>query len=271
MRGLIVVLFVSASGIVGAQAPQSAAPAVLPVAAAPPAQGSKVWLGHEGEYEAFLKSAKIERLEKVPVGVTAPRRGYFETGGLARSAVFKALPPGRSSGYYESYKSEIAAYELDKLLGLGMVPPTVEKIAKSDVGSAQLWVDNCVLLKTRDTSKAPDVGRWNRQVYRQRVFDNLIGNIDRNQGNLLIDPEWNLILIDHSRAFTNTQTMPFPMTRIDREFLQRLRGLTKEDLDARLGKLVPDGTRPILARRDRIVKQFDKMIAERGEAAVLIP
>lgn len=274
MRGLMVVLFVSATGIAGAQAPasQPSSPAVAPVATvASASQGSKVWIGHEAEFEAFLKSAKIERLEKVPVGVTAPRRGYFAPGGLAESAVFKPLAPGRSSGYWESYKSEIAAYELDKLLGLGMVPPTVEKIAKADVGSAQLWVQNCVLLKTRDTSHAPDVARWNRQVYRQRVFDNLIANIDRNQGNLLIDPEWNLILIDHSRAFTRTQTMPFPMTRIDREFLARLKALTEDDLKAHLDKLLIDGPRPLLARRDRIVKHFEKQIAERGEAAVLVP
>jgi hypothetical protein len=271
MRGIIGVLVVSAVAIAGAQPPPAASPAVVPAAAPLQASGSKVWLGREGEYEAFLKDSKIERLEKVPVGVTAPRRGYFAPGGLAGSAVFKPLKPGRSSGYYESYKSEIAAYELDKMLGLGMVPPTVEKIAKSEVGSAQLWVERCVLLKDRDTAKAPDVGRWNRQVYRQRVFDDLIGNIDRNQGNLLIDPEWNLILIDHSRAFTSTQMMPFPLTRIDREFLQRLRSLTKEDVNARIGKLLPDGAGPLIARRDRIVKQFDKMIRERGEAAVLLP
>jgi hypothetical protein len=271
MRGIIGVLVVSAVALAGAQAPPAASPAVVPATASVQVSGSKVWLGHEPEYEAFLKDSKIERLEKVPVGVTAPRRGYFAAGGLAGSAVFKPLKPGRSSGYYESYKSEIAAYELDKMLGLGMVPPTVEKIAKSEVGSAQLWVEHCVLLKERDTSKAPDVGRWNRQVYRQRVFDDLIGNIDRNQGNLLIDPEWNLILIDHSRAFTNTPLMPFPLTRIDREFLQRLRSLTKDEVNARIGKLLPDGPGPLIARRDRIVKQFDKMIKERGEAAVLIP
>jgi len=273
MRGVIGILVISAAAIAGAQAPPAGSAAVVPATATAPVTptGSKVWLGHEPEYETFLKDTKIDRLEKVPIGVTAPRRGYFPPGGLAASAVFKPLKPGRSSGYYESYKSEIAAYELDKMLGLGMVPPTVEKIAKSEVGSAQLWVESCVLLKERDTAKAPDVGRWNRQVYRQRVFDDLIGNIDRNQGNLLIDPEWNLILIDHSRAFTNTQLLPFPLTRIDREFLQRLRSLTKDDVNARIGKLLPDGAGPLIARRDRIVKQFDKMIKERGEAAVLIP
>ena len=78
-------------------------------------------------------------------------------------------------------------------------------------GSLQLWVENVVYMRDRDPSNAPDTLAWNRQVYRWRVWDNLIANIDRNQGNLLLDPVWNLILIDHSRAFTNEQKMPFAM------------------------------------------------------------
>jgi hypothetical protein len=38
----------------------------------------------------------------------------------------KAIRPGRQTGYWESYKSEMAAYELDKLLDLQMIPPTVD-------------------------------------------------------------------------------------------------------------------------------------------------
>jgi hypothetical protein len=253
--------------------PQSQAP-VVPAASvsAPAASGSKTWLGRETEFEEFLKTAPISRIEEVPIGVTKPVRAYFEPGGLAASVVFKALRPGRSSGgFFESYKSEIAAYELDKLLGLGMVPPTVERRAKHDVGSAQLWVEDCVWLKTKDPNTSGDIGRWNRQVYRHRVWDNLTGNIDRNEGNLLVDPNWNLILIDHSRAFTSTTKMPFPMTRIDRPFYEKLKALTEDDLKAHLDGLLFDGPKSLLKRRDLIVKHFEKLIKEKGEAAVLIP
>ena len=104
-----------------------------------------------------------------------------------------------------------------------------------------MWVDDVVLLKTRDATSAPDVAAWNREVFRQRIFDNLIANIDRNQGNLLLDPIWNLILIDHSRAFTAVPTMPFPMTRIDRDLYGKLKALDEPTLKARLGKLLYDG------------------------------
>jgi hypothetical protein len=235
------------------------------------AAGSRAWSGHESEIEQYLKTAKVVKITDVPVGVTKPRRGFFEPGGLAGSIVFKALMPSRKSGFWESYRSEIAAYELDKLLALGMVPPTVERKLDGALGSAQFWVEHCTLLRERDTSKAPDMVAWNRQVYRQRVWDNLVGNIDRNQGNLLVDQAWNLILIDHSRAFTSTMQMPFPMRKIDREFYGRLKALDEVTLKQHLGKLVFDGPKPILKRRDKIVENFEQLIAQYGEAAVLIP
>jgi hypothetical protein len=256
-----------------AQAPSSPAPAqkLESVPGTPIAvEGSKLWIGREVEFEDFLRAAVVDKVDNVPVGVTKPRRAFVKGDGPARSFVFKALMPSRKSGFWESYKSEIAAYELDKVLGMGMVPPTVERKYSGETGSAQLWVEHCTLLKDNDTTKAPDVKSWNKQVYRQRVWDNLTANIDRNQGNLLMDRAWNLILIDHSRAFTAAMTMPFPMNKIDREFYGKLKALDEATLRARLGKWLFDGPKPILKRRDKIVQHFEKLIAKYGEAAVFI-
>ena len=233
-------------------------------------EGRKVWIGRESEFEEFLKQAKVIKVDDVPVGVTKPKRAYVAPGGLAGSFVFKELMPSRKSGFFESYKSEIAAYELDKIMGMGMVPPTVERKHDGVTGSAQLWVEHCTLLRDRDTTKAPDMGAWNKQVYRQRVWDNLTANIDRNQGNLLMDDGWNLILIDHSRAFTGSMNMPFPMNKIDKEFYEKLKALDEATIKARLGKWLFDGPKPILKRRDKIVEHFEKMLAQYGEAAVFV-
>jgi hypothetical protein len=233
-------------------------------------EGSKVWIGRETEFEEFLRKAEVARVDNVPVGVTKPRRAFVKGEGPAKSFVFKNLMPSRASGYWESYKSEIAAYELDKVLGMGMVPPTVERKHSGETGSAQLWVEHCTLLRDNDTTKAPDVKAWNKQVYRQRIWDNLTANIDRNQGNLLMDQAWNLILIDHSRAFTAAMTMPFPMNKVDREFYAKLKALDEVTLKTRVGKWLFDGPKPILKRRDKIVEHFDKLIKQYGEAAVFI-
>ena len=251
------------------QAPPSPAPAPVSVATASPA---KNWVGHEAEFEQFLKTAKVVRLEQVPVGVTKPLRGYFPPGGLAASFIFKPLQPGMVSDFFESYNSEIAAYELDKLLGLGMVPPTVERrIGEWGRGSVQLWVEKVRVLNATDPSEPRDTVRWNREVYRQWVFDDLIGNIDRNQANMLVDAEWNLILIDHSRAFTGTRTLPYKLETIDRQFLQSIRALTEAQVKARLGPLLFDGPKPFMKRRERILQQFDSLIATKGEAEVVTP
>ena len=239
-----------------------------------PTVGSKVWLGRNAEFEEYLTNAPIDRLDDIPVGVTKPRRAFFLPGGLAGSAIVKNLRPGRQQGYWESYKSEIAAYELDKLLGMDMVPVTVERRVQGTLMSAQLWVNDCEWLRKLAGKSSPDVAGWNRQVYRHRVFDNLIANIDRNAGNLLVDPEWNLILVDHSRAFTGEVVLPFEkqMTRIDRPLFEKLQALDFPTLKACLGKWVlGDGAiRALLKRRDRIVRHFESLAAEKGEAAVFV-
>jgi hypothetical protein len=268
LSGIVLLLWLVVASQAPAVSPDADSAAALRADSTEVASG-RVWVGREREYEEFLEKTPIVRFEDVPVGVTKPQRGYFAPGGLAASAVFKPLQPGRTKGFFESYKSEIAAYRLDKLLGLGMVPPTVEKVTRRQVGSAQLWVERCSLLKSKTGQQAPDLAAWNRQVYRQRVWDNLIANIDRNQGNLLVDDQWNLVLIDHSRAFTNFKDLKYPMIRIDRMFYQKLKGITREELDRELKGLLIDGLKPLLRRRDAIVAHFDGLIRERGEAAVL--
>jgi hypothetical protein len=262
-----------------AQTP-SAAPVAAPTSAAAAAPavttladpiGAKIWLGHYAEYEDYLRSAVIQKVGDIPVGVTKPKRAFFEAGGLAGSAALKYLPSGMKSGFWEAHKSEIAAYKLDRILGLDMVPPTIERRVGSDLASLQLWVENCRLLKDVDQKKCPRPTSWAKQVCRQRTFDNLIANIDRNAGNLLVDQDWNLILIDHSRAFA-TNTMPFmkDMTRIDREFYDKLKALDLETLERELKPWVlTTGTlKDLLKRRDKIVAQFDELARKKSEAEV---
>ena len=207
----------------------------------------------------------------MPVGVTKPKRAFFEPGGLARAAIVKHLPMGQRSGFWEAYKSEVAAYELDRMLGLDMVPVTVERRVGDDLASVQLWVEDSRLLKEVDQKLCPRPIEWAKQVCRQRVFDNLVANIDRNAGNMLVDGEWNIILIDHSRAFA-ADRMPFEkeMTRIDRELFERLKALDQAGLMQRIRPWVlGDGpVKGLLKRRDKIVAHFEKLARERGEAAV---
>jgi hypothetical protein len=240
---------------------------------AAPQLGSKIWVGHHAEFAEYLRTAPIDRVEDVGEGVTKPQRAVFTPGGLARWAVVKRLRPGRQDGYWESYKSEIAAYELDRILGLDMVPVTVERQVEGRLASVQLWVEGCRTLKKVPAPRRPlRPQEWAKQVLRQRVFDILISNIDRNAGNVLVDGDWNIILIDHSRAFAEDKAMPFEekMTRLDRELFARLKALDEATLTQRLEPWLFDhgSVRAILARRDWIVNKLESLARQRGEVAV---
>jgi hypothetical protein len=263
-----------------AAVPSDQSPAVQPAPSSSETRpaSSKIWKGRDAEFEEFLRSATIARTSSVPVGITAPRHGYFEPGGLAAGAAIKKLPPGRVGGFFESYKSEIAAYKLDRLLQLDMVPPTVERRIDGEMASVQLWVEHTRMLKDVRAAheRDPDGGRWNRQLHRVQVFDDLVGNIDENAGNLLFDPQWNFIKIDHSRAFTGTGTLPFDVEKtikqIDRPFFERIKALDRESVKRAIGDLLIENgaLEALVLRRDRIVSGFERLAQKTGQANVFV-
>ena len=99
-----------------------------------------------------------------------------------------------------------------------MVPPVVERKLDGKVGAAVYWVENIKGWDMKKPVQGPEPG-WSKQISRMKLFDLLIGNIDRNQGNLIYDSDWHLFLIDHSRAFTNRKSLDgiAPLITVDRE------------------------------------------------------
>ena len=146
---------------------------------------------------------------------------------------WKSFPPISYRGFRESHQAEIAAYELDKLLKLDMVPPTVERKLEGHIGAATFWVENAAGL-TKGKNDAPDAARWGKQLARVAMFDSLIGNGARNLGNTLRDPVWNLILLDHSRRSGAGDEPLADLSRIDKELWGRIEALTRPQLDAAL-------------------------------------
>jgi hypothetical protein len=233
------------------------------------ARSARIWEGRNGEFEAYLQNAPIDHFSEVPVGVTHPKRAYLKPGGPVGSIAWKVLPPGRPSGYWESYKSEIAAYELDKLLGMGMVPVAVEKRWNREIAAAILWLSP--IHSWKEMEPRPKPAKWVHQVARMKMFDNFICNKDRNAGNLLVDDDWNLFLIDHSRAFIGDKDLAVKMEHVDREFWDRIQAIDEAQLNAALGKWLERGSlRAMLARRDRMKTEIDRLVAARGESAVFV-
>jgi len=242
----------------------------------------------QDRWEEFLRTAEITGKEQMRgnTAVTSPWRLTLEKEGVARDALWKN-PSGKMGGYLEGWQYEIAAYLLNKHLGLNMVPPTVEREFRGDRGSAQLWIPDCMTLKERTEKKirmpAAKVPGWNRATYLQRAWDNLIANEDRHQNQILITPDWRMILIDHSRSFRSSGKFtteliftrrhkdgPKLMSALPRVFVEKIKALTFDGIRAITGTYLTDAEiRSILARRDLILAEIDGLIQNNGKDRVL--
>ena len=235
--------------------------------------------------EQFLKSANIASTKDLAVGVTNSRRAVLDDGKLKHDAHIQTIEVSKASyqtqrgtelNFRDSYKYNMAAYELAKLLGLdNMIPPSVERKVGGTSAAVTWWVDDTLMTeldRTRKSEQPPDLDRWNKQMYVVRVFDQLIFNTDRNLGNLVIDKNWNIWMIDHTRAFRlmNKLENPKNLVQCDKKVLEKLKELDKKAIQQRVGKFLTgmeiDG---VLKRRDLIVKYFEEEVAKKGESAVL--
>jgi hypothetical protein len=236
--------------------------------------------------EQFLLKARLVSMRNIPQGVTAPRRATLTLDGLTHDGAFKTIDESKSGytqlqrggeiNFQDSWRTEIPAYEVDKIIGLGMVPATVERDLAGQHGSLQWWVASMMPEAERLKKKVapPDTEAWNQQMFKVRLFDNLIYNTDRHLNNILITKDFQIRLIDHSRSFRpfNELRAPKDLTRFSRSLLEGLQKLDEKDLSARVGKhLTPFQIRAVIARRDALVALAKKQIGERGEAAVLYP
>ncbi len=254
------------------------------------AQFTKEELAEREKWEEFLKTAEIvaqaQPFEKREA-VTNPWVLTLEKDGVTNDAIWKDVA-GRQKGFFENWRWEIAAYRLDKYLGLNMVPPTVEKRFKGNRGSCQLWVESMMSLKKKfnEKIKTPSykVFYWNRAFYKQRAFDNLIANEDRHQNQYLITEDWRMILIDHSRSFRtskkftkkliydekNKEGPTFIMKELPRAFYEKIKSLNTEVIKGVVGEYLKDKEiEAVLVRKDLIVKWVEDRIKKMGEDKVL--
>jgi hypothetical protein len=252
------------------------------------AQFTKEEIAEFKKWEEFLIEAEIvssRPWEETPA-VTDPWVLTLEKDGITKQAMWKN-PEGRQKGALEGWKWEIAAYRLSNHLGIYMVSPTVEKRFKGNRGSCQFFVNAWIDLeiKERKKIKVPSYKRfyWNRALYIQRTFDNLIANNDRHQQNLFIMEDWRVILIDHSRSFRTSKKFTkdliydegFPegprlMKEIPRTLYDKLKALNPQVIRDVVGEYLTDKEiECVLLRRDLIIDWLDKRINALGEKKVL--
>jgi len=265
-----------------------AAVGCLLAAAIAPRQFLADELARREQCEDFLRTAEVVSSQQMSgsKAVTSPWVLTLKKGDVTHRALWKNAQ-GRMAGFWEGWNYEIAAYLLDKHLGLGMVPPTVERVFRDERGSCQYWIDDCMSLRDREEKKIKmpqiKIFGWNRATYLQRLWDNLIANEDRHANQILITPDWRMVLIDHSRSFRTagrfTKNLIFSvrspdgpklMSELPRVLVDRIKALDFAAIRAVVGKYLSDGEiQAVLTRRELILREIDRLIQINGEDKVL--
>jgi hypothetical protein len=237
------------------------------------------------QIKQFLLTAKVVKSEQAKKGITQTLRLTLSDGTLTHDASFQKidehkprmeLASGTELGFVDSYKYNIAAYQLAEMLALDdIVPVYVERKWKGDSGSLSWWLPVKMDEKERVAQKiaVPDPDAWNNQMYKLRVLDQLVYDSDPNLTNVLIPEDWKIWRIDFKRAFRRYKELKDPnanLVHCDRHLFEKLKALDGNELTERTKPyLTKDEVKAVMSRRDKIVEQFQKLIAEKGENEVL--
>jgi hypothetical protein len=268
----------------------SAAPAAE---ACPPnrpfGRSAPCWNGPDGERlpfdsfeaaEAFLRESRVLETRGIGEGRTRPQKLLLERDGVRAHAVFRHVDSERRNQRLQdgrlhlllsdSYRNDLAAYRLSRLLGFDRVPPAVERRVDGRRGSVQLWIEGALMEKQRRNRglEPPDPADFDRQRQMLDVFDALVCNIDRNLGNILVDGDWNIWYIDQTRTFARYQE-PVRVSAglgLDRGIWARLASVPDDEIRAAVEPWLSRWQiRDLVERRRALVEGLRSEIARQGE------
>ena len=250
--------------------------AQTPAAAAPAPANAKL---SDDEIKQFLLKGEVIRTKGVKKGTTGTTRVTMTVGGFTHDAQIQTIDVSKREfqtdrgvefNFRDSWMFNVAAYEIDRLIGLNLVPPSVARTYKGARGAFTWWIDDIKMDEAdryKEKLTPPDLDKWNQQMQLVRLFDQLIANVDRNLTNLLIGNDWSVWAIDHTRAFrtnTNLKT-PGNIARCDRQVFAKLKQLDRTSIKLAVGEqLQTYEIDAVIKRRDLIVA----LIEQKGEAGL---
>ena len=162
----------------------------------------------------------------------------------------------------KGYAPEVAAYRLDKLLGLEMVPAAVLRTIDGREGSLQL-MPPAVADEASRAAQGGGAAAWcplPEQWQAMYLFDALIGNDGRKPHNMrYARGSWNLVLTEHGSAFQARGSRPRYLEQVELQpgaaWAEALAALTDERLQASLGDVLDARRlRALGKRRDALLQ-----------------
>lgn len=228
------------------------------------------------ELEHYLRTAEITLIEKgkIPGRTNAWKITLFD-GKNERQAHFKFINFSRPTPIADSYTYDLAAYELDKLLDLGRIPPVVYREIDGVMGSLQIRVENCIPLNVQQQRNLPppDAEAFQNSLEELNVFENLVYCERQELDDVLIQQEsWKVLRVDFGQAFVHTPDLipDQEITRCSKKLFESLIKLEDEVIVSRLEELLnEDEISTLLERKSLIIKTIKKLIQEHGEESVL--
>ena len=221
-----------------------------------------------------LATADIVDWKYLGRGSTRPRLLEMEANGSTQRGIYKSVEIGGADlgGFatIDRYQHEMAAYRLDRALGLNIVPVTVLREIDGQLGSVQEWVEGAV---DQEAALAYDLSLFDseavtKQLAKGSIFDVLIGNHDRKPNDILcLIGGHRLFFIDHSKAFSTSTEIEWDVGQaasVEPGFLAAIQRIDRQSLIQELGELLSEEQiDALLMRRDKIL---DEVIAATGGA-----
>jgi hypothetical protein len=227
-------------------------------------------------WEAFLKKAKVVSVTKEKTGGrTKPWIVLLDDGKMKQRAFFKHIDVRRPRPAPDSFKYELAAYELTKLLQVEVVPPLVEREIEGTRGSLQMFLENCLSERERQRKKMepPDAAAHSRAIEGLKVFESLVYDECGDPDDTWIhEQDWRVYRVDFSEAFFPSAELPkgCPISVCSRKLYEGLLKLEEGAVAARLMKyLSKEEIDALLVRKSLIIERIKTLTAEKGEVAVL--
>ncbi len=227
--------------------------------------------------EKYLKTAKIVSVEKDKGRRSESWEVELDDGKIQRKGFFKLSNrqrPNPSGG--ESYNYVLAGYEMDKMLDLNLIPPTVERKIEQRKGSLMLYLESPIFSEEDRRQKnlvPPDLASFYKTLSDLTVFEHLIFFpslcSQKDLGNILIQTEknWKVWMIDLSDAFAPARRLitGCEITDCSDNLFHKLENLSENRINARLGSYLNDEEiSSLLVRKDLIIKKVKELRAKKN-------
>lgn len=197
--------------------------------------------------EHFLLTAKIVQSEPVP-GVEGAARVTLSNGRRTEHALVRTIEAYkyRWASIRDSYRYNVAAYRLGKMLDLEAMPVTVEREVGGRMASLTLWPD-----KKRTLEQDADLAAFRQLVYAP-INDR--PNLPATLSNA-----------DYTQAFALCDELPDPrgLSPLSPDFRYRLQELDRRELSNQLGSLLSKKEIEFLwERRHELLEHSGHVVAQ---------